>query len=161
MVKQKYKIIIVDTIYGAFVIRKVISLNSIKPVQKVGGLQLQINVKTPTFIDKNGISTFYFESKKGSQLNFKQIQPYLSPDDLDIIIGQKIIREIAAGVLDNKKEKMMVFFMGVLIGLMAGCLIMMLVMQQKIDEIYAKFLNENTIPIVPFSFKILKFIRRW
>lgn len=155
--KLKFKLVFVSFRYETIIVEKIITTNKIEPTMKFHGKQYQITINKPAYILKN-VAYFYFDLIKGSQLNFQKIEPYLSPDDLDIVIGGKIIKELTRGVMDNKKEKLMLIIVGIIIGALFSGVICLIVMQKRIDEIYKNVLDETTIPVVPFVNTLL---RRW
>ena len=68
----------------------------------------------------------------------------------NIYATNQIIKELATGIIDNKKERIMMILTGFVIGLVLGLLIMQIFMSGKIEELMLEMINKQSI-VVPFQ----------
>lgn len=149
----KYKIVFLRQEYSTMFLVFTKKLKIPQKLIRVGKKTFQINYEIPFY--SNLLEKFYFvDYESGSQLKFEAIERKLNPDDLDLIVSNKIVKEIASGVLDDMKQKFLMILLGALLGGMLSAIILMGFYQSKIDEIYASQSN-------PFTFEVVKGIVRF
>lgn len=108
-----------------------------------------IDLKIPVFV-ANTTLCYFIDIDTGEQMKFEAMESQLNPDDLDIIVGQKIIRELTKGVVDNRKEKLYSLLLGLIIGGLITGLIMVMYYTGKIEEILKNALEGYQTPeIIP------------
>lgn len=140
--KSNKKVYFLRKQYGTYHLLSVRKLIEGKKLVKYKGKNYQISVKNPLFM-RNGNYLFFIDIDNGNQLTFNQIESQANPDDLDIIVGQKVVRELTKGVLDNKKELLMYAIVGLIIGGLAVGMIMSMYYQKQIDNIYQQQINPD------------------
>lgn len=112
---------------------------------KMGNKTYLINREKPNFrlenkkiyyINIESGNSFVVETENKEKVDkISEKENGLTAEQIDVIIGNEILRQIAKGVLDNKKEKLFYLFIGVGVGLLLGLLIMNMYMQNKIEEL--------------------------
>ena len=133
--KLKYKIIFVRKEYSTMFVVKLMSLKTPKPLVRIKEKTFSISYEIPAY--SNILEKVYFiDFESGSQLKFDIIQRKLNPNELDLIVSNKIVKEIASGVLDDIKTKILYISIGAIIGGLLAAMIVMSVYQNKIDEMY-------------------------
>lgn len=143
--KLKYKIVFLRQEYQTMNVVKIREVKALNAIIKEGTKAFVITYKFPTY--NNGLDKFYFiDIETGKQLTFDAITRELNPEELDLIVGNKIIRELTSGVMDNKKEKIFFLAIGFIIGALLAAIIVMSLMQGKVDKI----LSDTTIIPIPF-----------
>ncbi len=71
----------------------------------------------------------------------------LTPEEIDLFMSQNLVKELANGVIDNKKEKMFTLISGIIVGALIASLIIVLIYTQKINEIYSE-LAKNSVNFI-------------
>jgi hypothetical protein len=74
----------------------------------------------------------------------------MNPNQLDTLMSTKIIKELTSGIIDNKKEKIVLIIIGFIIGIILGLLIMQIISAGKIEELLLNSINSNPV-IEPFQ----------
>ena len=98
----------------------------------------KIDFSKPTYVNSKGVRIYIVNIITGAQLEISGKPANVSPQDLDAIIGTKIVKEITSAVAENTKDKIIHFIIGAIIGALVGVLIAFLVMQSKIDAANAQ-----------------------
>jgi len=143
--KVKYKIVFLRKEYKTMNVVKILNVKALKKIIKIGNKSFKIDYSFPSY--NSGLNKIYFiDFESGAQMVFKNFETELNPEALDVIVGNKIIKEITSGVLDNKKQLLFYLFMGFLVGALLAALIVMVAMQGKVDKI----LSETTILPIPY-----------
>lgn len=158
--KPKYKIIFLRREYEAMYVVQIKIFRTMKNLVKANKKQFLLDVNTPAYIYRNQY-TYLVDIDSGSQLNYSEAKRQMSPEELDTIVGTKIIRELTAGVMDNNKEKVFWTILGVVIGLLLGLAIMQYVMSEKIAELVDKYTTTSTITELPTIGSGLKLLGGW
>ena len=114
---------------------------------KVNKKEYIVDLTHPTFIIDNK-RYYHVDIESGYKYTFDEVEHCINADDLDVIVGNKIIRELTAGVMDNKKALILYMVFGCILGLLLGLVIMNFVMVNKMEELYQSFIMDNTI--IPF-----------
>lgn len=143
--RRKYKIYFLRKHFEALFIAKILETDEIKPIISLSGKKYTLNLQTPAFIGKQKV--YFFDYDSGAQFAFEESIPLMKPEDLDLIVGQKIIKELTSGVIDNKKEKIFWVLMGIILGGLIAVVICMGVYNDKIQKLIAEY-TKNVIPII-------------
>lgn len=149
---MKYKILLFRKERGNLSLIKSLTRKSLNsPIITIGSKKYVVDLEKPTYINKE-YRYFFVDYDVGSQFNLNETAQALTPEELDMIIGNKIIKELTSGVMDNRKEKIMLIILGAIIGGLLVATIMMGVMNNKIEQL----LTDNTgyppiIPTTPLS----------
>ena len=143
--RRKYKICFLRQHFEALFIAKVLETNEIKPIISLKDKEFVLDLSKPAYIGKQKI--YFFDIDSGKQLVFNGVLPLLKPSELDLIVGQKIIKELTAGVIDNKKEKILWVLLGVLIGGLIAVVICMGIYNDKIQTLIKEY-TTNVIPLI-------------
>lgn len=121
---------------------KNIKLKKLQQMVSVGKKQYIIDLNHPTYLINNK-RYYHVNMETGFKYTFEEVEHCINADDLDVIVGNKIIRELTAGVMDNKKQMILYMVVGCILGLLLGLVIMNFVMNNKIDELYQSFISQN------------------
>lgn len=127
-----------------------------EPIVNYKNKKYVIDLERPTYVRKT-TRTFFLDYDSGSQFNLGEVAQALTPAELDMIIGNKIIRELTSGVIDNRKEKIMLIILGAIVGGLLTLSIAMMWANNKIEDL----LTENTTPfppVIPTSLSLIKTI---
>jgi len=83
----------------------------------------------------------------------------LSPEELDLVVGTKIVRELASSVNRSPMEMLLPIALGAVAGFLAAWIIAGIVWQQRVDEL-VEMLNDAVVPSWPGSLQgLLGFVR--
>lgn len=66
----------------------------------------------------------------------------MSPDELDMIVSTKIIRELTSGLKESLSEKIIYIIVGCVIGFLVGFIVGYLIMQGKLDALYNELMQD-------------------
>ncbi len=147
--KPKFIIVLLREQYGTLIVERKIVLNNLpNKLFRFREMQFPIDTTKPTY--QKGSEVYYFLTNKGQQLNFNQIESAIDIKSLDLIVGQKIITELTKGVLDNKKDKILLIIFGAILGALLSAVICLAIFQNKVSELYASFIENSTTPVLPF-----------
>lgn len=148
--RTRYFIVLVRKEYNAFMISQIkeIKLTNEK-LLKIGTNQYNLNLDKPTYLKKTE-RYYFFDELNGSQLLMDGTNPNLTPIELDMIVGQKIIKELTSGVVDNKKDKIFNVIVGMILGGLIASLIVMVIYNEKIEQILTEQ-NANTVDFNTFK----------
>jgi hypothetical protein len=103
-----------------------------------------IDLSKPTYV-VNYKRFYLIDYEKGSFYYLeKNVNPLLTPTELDCIISEGLVREITKGIANNPKEKIIWFVMGCLIGALVCYMIASIYFNDKIQ-----LLLENNIIDLP------------
>lgn len=122
-------------------------LNSLKTLMKQKEKHFVIDIQNPCYMQDN-IRYYFIDIDSGKQYTFSEIEYGISPEDLDTIVGSKIIRELTKGVMDNRKTKLSYFILGLVIGLLLGVCIMNFIMQNKVEGLMKEQIESNNGPVI-------------
>jgi hypothetical protein len=157
MFTKKYALYFLRNIHGTYTIFKVRRTNKLESITKMGNKNFKIDLEKPLYISGKGVQCFFMDVESGNQLVFNQIEHKTDPNDLDIIVGQKIIRELTRGVMDNKKEIIMYFVLGFLLGGALTAVGLVMYYSNKINEMVVDAVSQmgeesdNVVPVNPIS----------
>jgi len=144
--KPRYIIVFFRKEYNVLVEVKKIKVNNLNKILKGKNKQYIIDIEHPSVIKGN--KRFYFVNiDNGTQYHLHEVEQLMNPEELDLVIGNKIIRELTAGVIDNKKEKIFLIIVGALIGGLLMTAIMLGVMSNKIEDLLTP--SQPNVPIIP------------
>lgn len=147
--EKPYKLVFLRQEYKSLYIFKIINLSNIPKIYKLGkGHQYTIDVATPSFNNKL-TKVYLFDYDTGSQYTFKQIKRELNPEELDLIVGTKIITELTKSIVDNKKQYVFYAIIGFIIGALLAAIIVMMIFNGKIQDIL-QLQIDNPEPRIPF-----------
>jgi len=139
--KIKYKIVFLRKEYSTLNIVLVKTLKSPISVIKLNEKKtFMVSYEVPTYVSKMN-RLYFIDYESGNQLKFDVIQRELTPEQLDVIVSNKIIEQIAKGVLNNKKQVLMYVLLGILLGGLIAAMIVMQVYQGKINTLYESCAN--------------------
>lgn len=130
-------------------VEKVIRKN--KPMDMITHKEMtfKIDLKAPLFVAQNNVC-FFLDIETGNQLVFDQIEVKTTPKDLDLIVGQKIIKELTKGVMDNRKEKFLTMLTGFIFGGLLVAIILIMYYNGKINQVYQDVIDDFVSPdIIP------------
>jgi hypothetical protein len=142
--------------------QKMKDVDSIKNIESTEKGKYIINIENPSYISNKHQRIFFIDYDSGAQLSFNEVKSELKPEELDLIVGQKIISELTKGVMNNAKEKITWFIMGLIFGILLALVIMQIYYGNKIEEMY-KTESESTIvlPTIPsiakMGWRVFKF----
>lgn len=106
-----------------------------------------INPSSPCYARKNKF-IYFFDFDTGRQLTFNELSTALKPEELDLILGQKIIRDICRGL--NREEKIPYFYL--VIGIILGILLGMVIMQFYMQDFIRNKIENPTFPTNPIEY---------
>lgn len=143
--KTKYKVVFLRKEYQTMNVVKILDVKKLSDTIKIGNRSFMMNWQNPSY--NSGLTKIYFiDFVEGAQLVFHIVKSQLNPKELDLIVGNKIIKELTSGVLDNKATLIMYLIIGFIIGGLLASLIVMMVMQSKIDAI----IDTTTLLPIPY-----------
>lgn len=154
--KSKYKYYFMRLEHGTFHIVKIRTLREPKELIGFKDKQFKIDLSNPLYINRNkAVICYFIDMDSGNQLTFNQIESKANPEDLDIIVGQSIIKELTKGISTNKMDILKYIVVGLLFGGLVVGLIMNIYYSGKITDIYADYgnsaKNDNSTIIIPTS----------
>jgi hypothetical protein len=132
--------------HGTLVVHKHKQIE-LKDVVELENKKYVINKDKPSFVNGNNVYYCINESD-GSTMSFKKIETSVSPEDLDLIMGQNIISELTKGVMDNKKDQFMLVFLGFIFGALIVGLILTMYYSGRIQDILMNT-PQPEIPEIP------------
>lgn len=153
---MKYQVILTRTINGTEYVVKTLKYSGMPEKVRHANRTFLINYGTPVMISRD-IATYIANVDTGIQfMPTADSQVAMSPEELDVIMGTKIVREITASVAKNPYQDLIKYIIGGIIGLLAGLLIGFLVMQAKIDAVPPAVQNSTQIVM-----SIVRGVRIW
>jgi hypothetical protein len=147
MFEKKYKIIFIRKQFNAYFVARIIQTNDIKKTIALTGKQFGISIENPLYISKMQ-KVYCLDFDSGSQLTFNEAKAFMTPEELDLIVGQKIIKELTSGVIDNKKEKLAMILLGLIMGALIAALVLMMYYTDKIQNMLEDYAEEEPTIIV-------------
>jgi len=72
-------------------------------------------------------------------------QALMSPEELDLTVNTKVIRELTGGLGRDKMESLLPLIVGLVIGFLAGVLTGYLIMQGQVQAIYDELLEKTVV----------------
>ncbi len=91
------------------------------------------NLECPTHLDDR-LSVYVLDVLDGATLTYNADSVPITPNDLDVIVGNHILRDIAAGVM-SKKETIYAAIMGAIMGGLCAAMIAILYYTEKIQQL--------------------------
>lgn len=150
-----FKVYFLRLTNGTYHIVKAKRINKESKLIKLGKEKtFKIDLGLPAFLDKNKIQNYFFDIDSGEQLTFNKIKTSANPEDLDIIVSQKIVKELTKGVMSDKKKIITWILIGILIGGLLVGMIMSIRNQKLIRNIYDS-LDEDSEVIPMGAMEIL------
>ena len=143
---KKYKIIFLRKHFNAVFVFKVIEKDTITPIIALSEKKFSVDIGNPAYLSKNQ-KIYIFDVDSGSQLTFFEFASQMKPEELDMIVGQKIIKELTSGVIDNKREKIFWVLLGVLLGGLIAVVVCMGIYNDKIQTLIADY-SKTVIPFI-------------
>jgi hypothetical protein len=144
--EEFFTIVFVRREENRFHVVKKKTLEEPKPTIRLGKEKSYvIQYDSPTLV--HGLNRQYvldYESGDQYLLGEATTNP-LTPEELDIILGTKIVKEITSSVQKDPWQMIIPLLIGVLAGFLAAWLIASFTYQEKIDEL-TQLLFENSIP---------------
>lgn len=108
------------------------------------------------YVDIDSDSKYNLEEKLipiDSTINLKEDEDFLNADQLTLALDTHIVKQVLKGASKaSSKIDWLSVGVGVIIGLMIGCLVTFFFMQGKIDSLIESFLgySDTTLPTTPF-----------
>ena len=103
-----------------------------------------IDFEHPLYI--RGMERVYVvNSETGTQLLPSEGKLLLRPDELDVIVSTKIVREITSAVHSDGNKQIIAFVIGAIIGILAGYIIGTLILQGKIDALVKELTTDIVV----------------
>lgn len=147
MFEKKYKIIFIRKQFNAYFIFRIVQSNDIKKMLNLSGKEFALSVENPLYINRMQ-KVYVLDYDSGSQMTFTEAKAFMTPEELDLIVGQKIIKELTSGVIDNKKEKLMNMLLGFIMGALLAALVAIVYYTGQIQDMMEDYAtNQNTIVI--------------
>lgn len=147
MFEKKYKIIFIRKQFNAYFIFRIVQSNDIKKMLNLSGKEFALSVENPLYINRMQ-KVYVLDYDNGSQMTFTEAKAFMTPEELDLIVGQKIIKELTSGVIDNKKEKLMNMLLGFIMGALLAALVAIVYYTGQIQDMMEDYAtNQNTIVI--------------
>jgi hypothetical protein len=146
MFEKKYKVVFLRKQFEAIFVERILQLDNIQQIVSLGNKKYEVKIGNLTYIVKNQ-KVYFMDYDTGSQFSFVENKKQLAPEELDLIVGQKIIRELTSGVLDNQKEKFFLIVLGAILGALLMGLILMYYYTTKIQELFIENPEEPDIII--------------
>lgn len=147
--KKPYKIVFLRMYNEELSVVKEIEYNSIKQIITISnGKTFKLSLNDVIYNNKHQ-RTYFIDIDNGNQYKFNEIKAIMNPSDLDNLFRTKIIKELAQGIINNSKDKIISLIIGFIIGIMLGLLIMNIIMSGQIQNILTE--NQNPIIVPPFS----------
>lgn len=147
MFEKKYKILLIRKQFNAYFIVRTIQTNKIEKMIQIGNKQFAISIENPLYINKLQ-KVYILDYDNGSQLTLLEAKANMSPEELDLIVGQKIIKELTAGVIDNKKEKLINLILGFVMGALIAAIVAIVYYTGQIQQLMEDYATQqNTIVI--------------
>lgn len=147
MKKFSYKIILLRMSNNVLIVEKIIKKRKLSSkIMELGGRTFHVPTENPAYL--NGLEFVYFLNvDDGKIYSFKEIKS-LDPNALDLLFRQHIVEQIASGLKErNNGIDWKWFIMGALIGALGGALVIMYIMQKRIDELIIELSNPVFIPV--------------
>lgn len=156
---KPYRIIFLRKEYQTMNVVKILNLSTISEIIKISKKAYKLDMSSPLYNNKM-IKIFFLNYDSGSQLVFKEIKRELKPHELDMIIGNKLIKELTSGLIDNKKDKIMMIILGIILGALLSAVIVMMIFQNKIQKILQTQIEDTnpSIPIIPTSLQLIRML---
>ncbi|MGQ4876462.1 MAG: hypothetical protein ACP6IY_20555 [Promethearchaeia archaeon] len=155
--KNEYWLIFLRKEFDTLNVIKSIKLKKPNKTYKLGKKQYLIDIEHPTYCKLN--KKYYFiDIEKGSHLHFMKTSQPMSPEELDIVVGNKIITELTRGVMDNKKEKIFWLIAGAVLGGLLATSILLAYFNGKIEDLM-KEQAQNSIPVIPTIHSIIQLVK--
>lgn len=153
---NRLKIYFLRLSHGTYHLVKVKKIKETKKLVSYKNREYKLNLKLPTYVSGGNI-LYFLDIDSGDQLTFNLIESNVDPEDLDIIVGQKIIRELTRGVLDNRSQYLFYAIIGFVIGALLVGVIMSMYYSDKINSIYSDQLLASDEPreIIPTVAKMV------
>jgi hypothetical protein len=142
MFEKRYKIILFRMQYKIAQLIKSVQMKNITPTIRIDNKSYPIDIESPAYVTKKQV-IFLIDIDSSSQITLDSAKAIINPTDLDLIMGQKLIADLARGVTDSTKDKIINFLIGAVFGALVGGIIAILYYTAKIDEIL-----QARIPIV-------------
>lgn len=142
--KVKYQVIFVRKEHGTNQVMLVKKLRNPKSSIRVGVKSYLVDYSSPLFI-ANLTRVYIIDYDSGNQIIANEKGNILTPGELDVILGTKIVKEITQSVAKRPLAQLIPFIIGLAIGLLAGYLICNIVMQGKLDELTSQLLEDVVI----------------
>lgn len=111
----------------------------------------QIDWSRPVYLSPRFQRVYLVNWTTGMQSFPEGGNPVLRPEDLDVVVKTKIIREITQAVSDDFKLKMIWALLGGIIGALAAGLVVYIVMSNQITEILKSQINNTPVIITAFG----------
>ncbi len=142
--QKKYKLVFLRKHFNAVFVFRVVETNEIKNIVSIEDKKYAVEIINPAYISKNQ-RIYFFDVDSGKQMAFHEFEAHMKPEELDLIIGQRIIKELCSGVMDNKKEKITMILLGFIMGAMLAAIIAMAYYNGKIQDLMETQTKETVI----------------
>jgi hypothetical protein len=147
MFEKRYKIIFIRKQFNAYFVFRVVQTNDIKKMIALSGKEFALSIENPLYINRMQ-KTYVLDYDSGSQLTFTEAKAYMTPDELDMIVGQKIIRELTSGVIDNKKEKLINMLLGFVMGALLAAIVAIVYYTNQIQQLIEDYATQNNTIVI-------------
>lgn len=144
LTRTKFRVILMRKHFDSYFVEKVIVLSKLKKEFSINGKSFSVIDAKPVYFNRNE-RIFIFDALTGQQLTFGANQNLIEPEILDEIMLNKFVSDAIAGSKLNMKQKWLDYLFGFVIGALLASLIVLLIMQNKIEAIYEEM---SFIPIL-------------
>lgn len=144
MCEKNYKIIFLRKEYSTMNLVGILKTDSISNTIRYKGKTYIISIDKPAFSEKKS-KVYIVDFDSCSQLKFDEIKCAMNPNELDLILSNQIIKELTAGAISDKREKIFNMILGAIIGALISAICMFIYMNNQIEQIYKTF---SITPIV-------------
>jgi hypothetical protein len=124
-----------------------VQTNDIKKMIALSGKEFALSIENPLYINRMQ-KTYVLDYDSGSQLTFTEAKAYMTPEELDMIVGQKIIRELTSGVIDNKKEKLINMLLGFVMGALLAAIVAIVYYTNQIQQLIEDYATQNNTIVI-------------
>lgn len=145
MFEKRYKILFMRKEYSTMYCVGILKTDDIPYVVRYKGKSYNIKVEFPTFSETK-TKIYFIDFDSGNQMKFEDIKAMLNPNEADLLFSNHLIKELTAGAIADKREKLINMILGGIIGALMAALAMFMYMNNKIEEIYASFTPSVVLP---------------
>lgn len=128
---------------------------------KVLGKMYAIDFSSPLFVrGKERVYAVEFQSGSQFGLEGAKTPAGMTPEELDVVVGTKVIRELTQSVAHDIKDMVFPLVLGVCLGALVAWIVAQFVWQAKVDELVRMLSEQNTFnPFNPSGTLIVNLAR--
>lgn len=140
----KYRIVLLRKEFNSIRLVKTLNLRVIDNIVKYSSKSISLNVEQPTYI-QNNIIYYFVDIENNAQLFFSEKQNSLNSKELDLVISNKMIKDIMAAEGLNQKEKIINMLIGFAMGAMISLIGALLYITNTQNQLVDNFINGGVI----------------